>query len=111
MASSPHRAQRMPVSRPARASSKKCFSVITRSVTAKEADEDGGRVPAEGVSEADGRAVDLTRSRLPAKLGHDLADLGSAGGADRMSLRLEPAGGVDGDLPAETGPSFLGGQP
>ncbi len=37
-ARTPHSAQRIPVSRPARASSKKCFSVTTRSFTAEQAD-------------------------------------------------------------------------
>src|SRR5262245_25371608 len=111
MANSPHLPQRMPVSRPARASSKKCFSVSTCSVTAEEAHEDGGRVAAEGVREPGASALDLTRSRLAAELGDDFRDLGGAGGADGMALGLEAARGIHGDLAAEARPALLGGDP
>src|SRR5215813_10015805 len=107
MASSPHLPQRIPVSRPARASSKKCFSVSTCSVTAKEAHEDGGGIASEGVSETGTGALDLARSRLAAKLGDDLRDLGRAGGADGMPLGLEPPRGIHGDLAAEARPPLL----
>ena len=107
-ASAPHDPQRMAVSRPSRASSKKLCSVITRSVTAEQADEDGGRVPAECVNESRARAVDLPRARVAAQLGHDLADLRGARRADGMPLRLEPARRIDRDLAAETGPALLG---
>src|SRR5262249_12518274 len=79
MARSPHLPQRMPVSRPARASSKKCFSVSTCSVTAEEAHEDGGRIAAEGVREPGPSALDLPSSRVAAELGDDFRDLSSAG--------------------------------
>src|SRR4029453_9277804 len=108
IASSPHCVQRMAVSRPARTSAKKSFRLTTSSVTAKQAHEDGGGVAAQRVGEAGARAVDLARSRLAAKLGHDLGDLGGAGGADRMALGLEAAGDVDGDLAAEARPALLG---
>src|SRR5215831_7303421 len=111
MASSPHLPQRIPVSRPARASSKKCFSVSTRSVTAEEAHEDGGGIAAEGVREPGPSALDLTRSRLAAELGDDFRDLGGPGGADGMALGLEAARGIHGDLAAEARPPLLGGHP
>ena len=63
-ASPPHCVQRMPVRRPARAASKKLFSVTTRSVTAQQADEYGGGVPAKGVDQADTRSVHLTCARF-----------------------------------------------
>src|SRR5262245_62652995 len=94
MASSPHLPQRMPVSRPARASSKKCFSVSTCSVTAEEAHENGGRVASEGVGESGTGALDLPPACLAAELGDDLRDLGSAGGADGMALGFEAARGI-----------------
>src|SRR5215470_8611623 len=94
MASSPHLPQRIPVSRPARASSKKCFRVNTCSVTAEEAHDDGGRIAAEGVREPGASALDLTRSRLAPELGDDFRDLGGAGGADGMALGLEAARGL-----------------
>src|ERR1700730_18419665 len=111
MASSPHLPQRMPVSRPSRASSKKCFSVSTRSVTAEEAHEHGGRIPSEGMRQARASALDLTRPRLTTKLGDDLGDLGGAGRADGMALGLQAAGGIDAERPAETGPAPLVGHP
>src|SRR5262245_35291500 len=107
IASSPQLPQRMAVSRPARASSKKPFSVITRSVTAKETHEHRRGVAAQGVHEACPRPIDLSRARLAAELRHDLADLRRAGGADRMALGLEAAGGVDRNLAAEARPSAL----
>src|SRR5215470_19402622 len=68
----PHEAQRMAVSRPARASSKKPCSVTTCSITAEQADENGGGVPTECVNEPRPRALDLPRARRAAQLGHDL---------------------------------------
>src|SRR6266568_932011 len=62
MARSPHRRHRIAVSRPARASSKKCLSVTTRSATAEKADEDRGVVAAEGVRQARARALDLAQA-------------------------------------------------
>src|SRR3990167_9249703 len=108
IASSPHLPQRMPVRRPARASSKKLFSVITRSVTAEQADQDGGGVAAQGVSEADAGAIHLAGAGLAAELGDDLADLRGARGADGMPLGLEPAGRIHRDLAAEARPPLLG---
>src|SRR5262245_7682979 len=99
----------MPVSRPARASSKKLFRFFTRSVTAKQADQNGGCVAAESVDEADARAADLARARLAARLGHDLAHLRRAGGSDRMAFGLEPARWVYRQLAAEAGPALPGG--
>src|SRR5690348_17255539 len=109
MASSPHLPQRMPVSRPARASSKKCFSVSTCSVTTEEAHEDGGRIASEGVGESGAGALDLALPRLPAELGDDLGDLSGARGTNGMALGLETARGVHGDLAAEARPALLGG--
>src|SRR5512134_859013 len=91
MASSPHLPHRMPVRRPARACSKKCFSVSTWSATAEEAHEHGRGVAAQRVGQARLRALDLARPGLAAELGRDLGDLAGAGGADRMPLGLEPA--------------------
>src|SRR5580765_7158835 len=107
MASSPQPAQRIAESRPSRASSKKPFSVITRSVTAKQAHQHRGGVAAEGVHEARRGAVDLSRARLAAELRDDLADLRRAGRADRVALGLEAAGGVDGNLAAEARPALF----
>src|SRR5262247_4154623 len=109
MASSPHLPQRMPVSRPARASSKKCFSVSTFSGTAGETHENSGRVASEGVGQAGARAVDLAPAGLAAELGDDLRDLGSAGGAVGMPLRLKAAGWVHGNLASEARPAFFRG--
>src|SRR3990172_6961663 len=86
MASSPHLPHRMPVRRPARTSSKKCFSVSTWSATAEETHEHGGRVAAQGVRQARPRALDLARAGLAPKLGGDLGDLACAPGADRVPL-------------------------
>src|SRR5215470_1511229 len=107
-ASVPHGAQRMAVSRPARASSKKLCSVITRSVTAEQADENGGGVPTERVNEPGPRTLDLPRARGAAQLGHDLGDLRRAGRADRMALRLEAAGRIDRNLAAQARHAFFG---
>src|SRR5262249_25805626 len=96
-------AQRMAVSRPARASSKKLCSVITRSVTAEQADENGGGVPTECVNEPCPRALDLPRARGAAQLGHDLGDLRCTGRADGMAFRLETPGRIARDLAAEAG--------
>src|SRR6266536_1114060 len=110
MASSPHLPHRIPVRRPARASSKKCLSVSTRSATAKEAHEHGGGVAAQGVRQARSRARDLPGARLTPKLGGDLGDLRGADGADRVALGLETARRVDGDLASEARPALLGGR-
>src|SRR6266511_1372753 len=108
MASSPHLPHRIPVRRPARASSKKCFNVSTRSATAKEAHEYGGGVATKGVRQARSRALDLARARFAAKLGGDLSDLRGARGADGVALGLETARRVDGDLAPEARPALLG---
>src|SRR5262245_12412206 len=84
-ASVPHEAQRMAVSRPARASSKKLCSVITRSVTAEQADQNGGGVPTECVNEPRPRALDLSRARSAAQLSDDFRDLRRARPADGMA--------------------------
>src|SRR5262245_32633225 len=110
MASCPQFSQRIAESRPSRASSKKPLSVITRSVTAKEAHQHRGGVPAEGVHEARRRAVDLSRPGFAAELRDDLPDLRGAGGPDGVALGLEAPGGVDDDLAAEARPSLLGGE-
>src|SRR5262245_51962938 len=107
MASSPQLPQRIAESRPALASSKKPFSVITRSVTTEQAHQDRRGIAAERVRETDRRAVDLSRPRLAAELGDDLANLRRAGRADRMALGLEATGGIDRDLAAEARPPFL----
>src|SRR5262249_54460671 len=103
----PQEAQRMAVSRPARASSKKLCSVITRSITAEQADENGGGVPTECVNEPRPRALYLPRSRGAAQLSDDFGDLRRAGRADGMPLRLETAGRIDGDLAAQAGHAFF----
>src|SRR2546426_107296 len=97
MASSPHLPQRTPVSSPSRARWKKCCNVMTGSVTAEQAHEDGGGVAAEGVGEADTRVAHLTRARLAAELGDDLRDLRRARRTDRVPFGLEAARRVDGD--------------
>src|ERR1700730_2503188 len=91
MASSLHLPHRIPVRRPARASSKKCFNVSTRSTTAKETHEYGGGVAAQGVRPPRSGALALARARFAPKLGGDLGDLSGAGGADRVALGLETA--------------------
>src|SRR5262249_45398820 len=98
IARTPHPPQRMPVSRPARASSKKCLRLTTPSVTTEETHEHGGGVAAERVDETHAAALDLPPPGFAANLGGDLGDLGRPGGADRMSLGLEPAGGIDREL-------------
>src|SRR3989475_12691422 len=75
MASSPHLPQRTPVSSPSRARWKNCCSVMTGSVTAEQAHEDGGGVAAEGGGEADTRVAHLTGARLPAAPGDELPQL------------------------------------
>src|SRR5207253_1095403 len=107
MARSPHRRHRIAVSRPARASSKKCLSVTTRSATAEKADEDRGGVAAEGVRQARARALDLAQAGFATQLGDDHGDLRGARGADGMPLGLEAARRVDGELAAEAGPTLL----
>src|SRR6266545_3100921 len=74
IASSPHLPQRMPVKRPALASSKKCFSVITRSATAEEAHEDGGGIAAEARPALLGRGASPARLEESQAFGRD--DLG-----------------------------------
>src|SRR3989454_3053495 len=110
-ASAPHAPQRMPVSVPSRACSKKRPSVTVESVTAEEAHEDGGGVAAERVREAAPRALDLPRPRLAAQLRDHLADLRGARGADRVALGLQPARRVHRNLAAEARPGLLGGAP
>src|SRR5260370_41741573 len=88
----------MAVRCPARASSKKSFRWITRSVTAEQAHQDGRGVPAQRVGEPGRRPVDLPLAGLAAELGDDLGDLGRPGRADRMPLRLEAAGRVGAEL-------------
>src|ERR671931_2209565 len=110
-ASAPQPPQRIPVSSPSRACSKKRPSVTVESVTAEEAHEDRGGVAAERVGEAAPGALDLPRSRVAAQLRDHLADLRGAGGADRVTLGLQPARRVHGNLAAEDRPSLLGGDP
>src|SRR6185436_20246498 len=88
MASSPQQPHRIPVSRPARASSKKLFRLITRSVTAEQTHDDRRGVAAERMGQAGAGAVHLASVRLTAKLRDDLGDLGGPGGADRVALGL-----------------------
>src|SRR5581483_7211633 len=107
-ASSPHRAQRIPVRRPSRARSKNPLSVITGSVTAEQAHQDGRGVAAQGVDEARAGALDLPGAGLAAELGDDLGHLGGAGGPDGVALGLEAAGRVDRDLAAQRRPALLG---
>src|SRR5262245_6587516 len=104
----PQRPHLIAVRRPSRAVSKKLLSVTGASLTAEHAHEDGGGVAAEGVGETDPRTVDLALARLAAKLGHDLDDLCRAGRSDRVSLGLQTARGVHGDLAAEACPALLG---
>src|SRR5882762_1321402 len=109
-ASAPQAPQRIPVSAPSRACSKKRPSVTRDSLTAEEAHEDGGGVAAEGMGEAAPRALDLPRTRLAAQLRDDLADLRRPGGADRVALGLQPARRVHGNLAAQARPALLGGE-
>src|SRR2546425_8688285 len=111
MARPPHRRQRIAVSRPARASSKKCLSVTTRSATAEKADEDRGGVAAEGVRQARARALDLAQAGFATQLGDDLGDLRGARGADGMTLGLEAARRVVGGLAARAGQTILAPKP
>src|ERR671918_1326902 len=85
MASTPHFAQRIPVSVPWRTRSKKPFSVVTASVTTEQADQHGGGVASEGVGETDPGALDLAAIGLAAELGDDFDDLGRAGGPDGVA--------------------------
>src|SRR5215467_10545862 len=111
MASAPHLPQRTAVSVPSRARSKKFLSVITGGlVTTEDADEDGREVAAERMGQAEPRALDLAGPSLAAQLRGDLGDLGRAGRADGMALRLQPARRIDGQLAAERRPSLLRGE-
>src|SRR6267142_3452492 len=111
-ASAPQPPQRIPVSSPSRACSKKrpSVTVCEGSVTAEETHEDGRGVAAEGVGEAAPRALDLPRAGLAAQLGHDLADLRRARGADRVALGLQPARRIHGDLATKARPALFGGE-
>src|SRR2546426_6622921 len=116
-ARAPQPPQRIRVSAPSRACAKRGPSVTQEvslpcedSLTAEEAQEEGGGVAAEGVGEAATRALDLPRTRLTAQLRDDLADLRRAGGADRVALGLQPARWVYGDLAAQARPALLGGE-
>src|SRR5262249_45135755 len=97
----------MAVSRPSRAVSKNVFSVTAVSVTAEQAHENGRRVAAERVGEADSGVIDLARAGLAAKLGDDLDDLSRAGCPDWMSLGLQATRRVHRNLAAEARPAFL----
>src|SRR2546430_13499092 len=110
MASSPHLPHRIPVRRPARASSKKCFSGSTRSATAKEAHQHGGGIAAQGVRQARSRALDLARACFAPKLGGDFGNLRGSGGADRVTLGLETARRIDGNLASKARPALLSGR-
>src|SRR5262249_15066880 len=108
MASSPQAPQRMAVSCPPRAFSKKTRAVVDGSVTAEETHEDGRGGASEGVGEALLRALDLARAGLAAQLRHDLRHLCSACRADWMAFRLEAARRVHRDLPAQAREALLG---
>src|SRR5438445_12219893 len=71
MARSPHRRHRIAVSRPARASSKKCLSVTTRSATAEKADEDRGGVAAESARHTRARTLVVTHHGFDTPLRED----------------------------------------
>src|SRR5262249_13886361 len=107
-ASAPQRPHRIPLSRPARDSSKKPFRWITRSVTAEQAHQNGRGIPAESMGEPGGSALHLTGPGLTAELGDDLHDLGGAGGADRVALGLQAPGRVDREPAPEARPALLG---
>src|SRR5437870_11834760 len=102
MASSPHLPQRTPVSSPSRARWKNWCNVMTGSVTAEQAHEDGGGVAAEGVGEADTRVAHLTRARLAAELGDDLRDPRRIRRTALVHFGLEAALRVDGEASAES---------
>ena len=61
------------------------------------------------MDQPDPGAIHLTGARLASELTDDLCDLSGSGRADRVALGLEPAGGVDGDFPAQAGPPLLRG--
>src|SRR5262249_35627764 len=62
---------------------------------------------AEVVREPDARPVDLTLAGAPAQLGRELVGHPDAGRADRMPVRLQPTGGIDGLLASERGAAVL----
>src|SRR5436190_1255571 len=110
-ASAPQPPQRIAVNLPSRAAAKKRPRVTVDSVTAEETDEHGRGVAAERVREAAPRTLDLASAGLAAQLRDDLADLRGPRRPDRVSLGLQPARGIHGNLAAETRPSFLRGDP
>src|SRR5215470_882184 len=75
MARAPQRPQRTAASSPPAAFSKNCFCVSIASLTAEQRNQNGRRVAAERVGEADAGAVDLARAGVVAKLRDDLGDL------------------------------------
>src|SRR5262249_49095199 len=107
--SSPHEPQRMAVSWPPRAFSKKARAVSEGSVTTEEANQDGRGVAAERVREALAGPLDLARAGVAAELRDDLGDLRGARRPDRVALGLQAARRIHGDLAAERGQPLLRG--
>src|SRR4051794_23599828 len=58
-----------------------------------------GGAEADDVGQADFGVLDLPFLGLAAKVEANLPDVGDAGGRDRVTLRLQPAGHVDRTLP------------
>src|SRR4030095_7879668 len=108
IATAPREPHLRAVSWPARTRSKKARAVIGDSVAAKETHQHRCGVAPERMGEPGLGAVDLARAGLAADLRDDLGDLRRAGCADRMPLRLQAAGGVDGNLAAEARATRLG---
>src|SRR3989449_5194749 len=71
----------------------------------EDVDDRGGPGAAQGVRQPAARADDLALAALSAELPHDLHRLRDARGADRLTSRLQPAGGIDGNLAVQCGES------
>src|SRR5579883_184782 len=71
-------------------------------------DVDGaGRAEADRVRQAGLVALDLARACLATELPDDLADIGDARCADRVTLGEQAAAGVDGDITAKRRTAFV----
>ena len=99
----PHAVEELAYRQP-RAASAVATPAASPGLPAEHAHQHRRGVAPERVGQSDRGALDLAASRLAAKLGRDLGDLGRARRADRVALGLEPAGRVDRD-PARRGSS------